>query len=67
LDPKDAYAYNNKGNALRKVNRQTEAIHCYDKTIELNPNHALAHSNKNLALEEIIRDIIKNKDIDTLN
>jgi len=31
--------WNNKGNALNKLKRYEEAIECYDKAIELNPNN----------------------------
>ncbi len=47
IDPNIAYVYNNKGNALRNLNMQKEAIQCYDKAIQLDPNYNAAINNKN--------------------
>jgi tetratricopeptide (TPR) repeat protein len=42
-----------KGNILANLGRYEEAIKCYDKAIELNPNYALAIINKNNVLSII--------------
>jgi len=61
-NPNYAHAYNNKGNALRKLNEYSEAINCYNKSLEINPNNILAINNKKLALEELR----KNKNVEVL-
>ena len=45
LDPKDAMAHNNLGDALRQKGQVDEAIACYRKAIELDPKYAAAHCN----------------------
>jgi len=37
LDPKDAVAWHNKGLALYDLGRYEEAIRCYDKVLEIDP------------------------------
>ena len=44
--------YLNKGTALFNLNELKEAIECYDKSIELNPNYSLAITNRNFALNK---------------
>lgn len=48
-------AWNNKGYALYKEGNYEEAIKCYDKAIELDPNYSLAWGNKGEALKQISR------------
>ena len=47
-----AHAYNNKGIALSDLGRKEEAIVCYDKAIEINPQYADAYNNKGNALSD---------------
>ncbi|MBI5187448.1 MAG: tetratricopeptide repeat protein [Nitrospinae bacterium] len=46
LDPKDASAYNNRGNAYSDLKRYDEAIRDYGKAIELDPKYASAYNNR---------------------
>lgn len=48
-------AWFNKGVALAKLGKYEEAIECYDKVIELNPNYAPAWYNKGVALAKLGR------------
>jgi tetratricopeptide (TPR) repeat protein len=50
LDPKDAKAHINLGNALRRQGKVEEAIACYHKAIARDPKFAGAHSNLGDAL-----------------
>ena len=50
--PNYSETYLNKGNVLTDLTRFKEAIKCYNKAIELNPNHVLAYFNKDKALAE---------------
>ncbi|HKX96206.1 MAG TPA: tetratricopeptide repeat protein, partial [Candidatus Nitrosocosmicus sp.] len=43
-------AYNNKGLSLYYLGDNQEAIACYDKAIEINPQYADAYNNKGLSL-----------------
>jgi tetratricopeptide (TPR) repeat protein len=52
LDPKNAPAHNNLGNALRQKGRLDEAIAEYHKAIRLDPKFALAHDNVGIALTD---------------
>jgi eukaryotic-like serine/threonine-protein kinase len=52
LDPKDATAHSNYGNALMDKGLLDEAIHQYDTAIELDAEHAPAHYNRGLALKD---------------
>jgi Flp pilus assembly protein TadD len=49
LDPDDAEAYNNRGNAFRQNGDLERAIRDYDRAIQLNPNDAYAYINRGLA------------------
>ncbi len=49
LDPKSAHSVN-LGNALREKGQLDEAIACYKRAIELDPEFASAHSGLGLAL-----------------
>ena len=44
--PTTLVAYNGKGNALRNLNRNEEALAAYEQAIRLDPNYALAYDNK---------------------
>ena len=46
LNPKDAKAYYNRGNAKHQLKQYKEAIADYDKAIELNPKDANAYNNR---------------------
>jgi tetratricopeptide (TPR) repeat protein len=46
-------AWNNKGIALSRLKRFEDAIACYDKAIELDPNHANAWYNKAKAFRDM--------------
>jgi tetratricopeptide (TPR) repeat protein len=52
LDPQNAWAWSNKGNALTDLGRYPEAIQAFNKAIELEPLYALAYSNKGWSLDE---------------
>lgn len=43
-------AWADKGQALYELGQYAEAVKCYDKAIEINPNNANAWKNKGLAL-----------------
>ena len=45
LDPKNAIAHTNLGNALHDKGQLDEAIACCKKAIELDPKLAIAHNN----------------------
>ncbi len=49
----DFMAWYNKGLALAKLGKYEEAIECFDKAIELNPNFAPAWNNKGVALAKL--------------
>jgi tetratricopeptide (TPR) repeat protein len=40
-DKANATAWNNKGNALKGLGKYKEAIQCYDRAIQIDPNNAL--------------------------
>eukprot|EP00357_Protocruzia_adherens_P014730 CAMPEP_0115034632 /NCGR_PEP_ID=MMETSP0216-20121206/40783_1 /TAXON_ID=223996 /ORGANISM="Protocruzia adherens, Strain Boccale" /LENGTH=77 /DNA_ID=CAMNT_0002413587 /DNA_START=81 /DNA_END=314 /DNA_ORIENTATION=+ len=50
LDPNAAVAYNNKGFALRSLNKVREAVECYEKALKLDPKYTTAENNKKIAL-----------------
>jgi tetratricopeptide (TPR) repeat protein len=41
-----SYAYNYRGSAKKRMGRYAEALHDYDKAIELQPNYAIAYNNR---------------------
>ncbi|MCD6213540.1 MAG: tetratricopeptide repeat protein, partial [Candidatus Desulfofervidus sp.] len=55
LNPDDAEAYINRGNAHTNLNKHERAIEDYGKAIELNPAFAEAYSNRGIAYSEIQR------------
>lgn len=50
--PDNAYAWTWKGNALSNLGKYEEAIKCYDKSLEINPNYALAQTNKEILFDK---------------
>ncbi|MEQ8189956.1 MAG: tetratricopeptide repeat protein [Candidatus Eremiobacterota bacterium] len=52
----DFDAWNNKGNALYKLKKYEEAIKCYDKALEIDPDYAYAWFNKGNALNRLEKD-----------
>ena len=55
INPKAAYAHNNRGLALQKLKRLDDALASYDKAIALKPDSAEAFTNRGLALQELKR------------
>ena len=55
INPKNAAAYSNRGNALKELKRMDEALTSYDRAIEIKPDYADAHSNRGNALKELKR------------
>src|SRR6516162_9934171 len=55
INPKAAYAHNNRGNALQKLNRLDDALASYDQAIALKPDYAEALYNRGNALQELNR------------
>src|SRR5262249_9921413 len=53
--PDYAMAHNNRGNALRDLQRPTEALASYDRAIALKPDFAEAYSNRGNALMDLQR------------
>ena len=47
-----AYALTIKGNALCYLRKYNEAISCYDKALQINPDYALAQTNKQIIMQE---------------
>ena len=54
IDPNYAYAWNNKGIALRNIGKYDEAIECYDTAIKIDPNYADAWNNKGVRQSSLI-------------
>ncbi len=46
----ESIAYYTKANSLRNSNKLEEAIECYDKAIQIDPNYALAYNKKGFLL-----------------
>ncbi len=46
INPKDSYAYNNRGNINYSLKKYEEAIKDYDKAIEINPKYYNAYINR---------------------
>jgi len=49
------YYDKNKGATLDHLGKPDEALKCYDKAIEINPNYAKAWFNKGIALSKLGR------------
>jgi tetratricopeptide (TPR) repeat protein len=70
IDPEDASAYSNRGNAYSSLNQFQDAIKNYTKAIEIDPEYASAYSNRGLAysdlnqFQEAIKDYTKAVEID---
>ncbi len=47
--------WNNKGNALYKLEKYEEAIKCYDKALEIDPENPVAEKNRKAALKALGR------------
>ncbi len=73
IDPKNHYAWCNKGNVLDDLGRYQEAISCYDRALEIDPKYANAWSRKGLTLsklgrnQEAISHINKSLELDSKN
>ena len=52
LDPNDAAAYGNRGNAYYSKGEVDRAIADFDKVIALDPNDAIAYDNRGVAYEK---------------
>jgi tetratricopeptide (TPR) repeat protein len=50
IDPKNAKAYRNKGNALDDLGDKAGAIKCFDEALRINPEYAMAYHGKGNAL-----------------
>jgi protein O-GlcNAc transferase len=55
INPNDASAYFNHGNALKDLTRFDEALASYDKAIALKPDYAAAYSSRGNALMDLNR------------
>ncbi len=55
LDPKNVYAWNNRGNTLNSLSRYSEALESYDRTLELDPKDTIAWNNRGYTLYNLSR------------
>src|SRR5262249_22617279 len=55
LDPNNAVAWSNKGNALCRLKRYQEAVAAYDKALAIDPKYAQALRNKAISLRTLGR------------
>lgn len=55
IDPRNAEAYSNRGNALRELKRYEDALANHDKAISLNHNLAESHNNRSNVLRALGR------------
>jgi predicted TPR repeat methyltransferase len=55
IEPANAPAWSNRGNALLELKRYTEALESYDRALALNPKYAEALHNRGLALHNLNR------------
>jgi len=53
INPNVADAHNNRGNALKKLNRPEQALASYDRAIALKPDDAATFNNRGSALKEL--------------
>ena len=54
INPYDADAYNNRGNARKNLGDKEGAIADYNKAIEINPYDAAAYGNRGLLYYELV-------------
>lgn len=52
LDPKYAFAYNNRGASFGDLGKHEEAIADYTKAVEINPEYASAYYNRGISFDE---------------
>jgi protein O-GlcNAc transferase len=55
INPNAAVAHNNRGAALKELNRNEEALASYDRAIALKPGYAEAFNNRGVALQSLKR------------
>ena len=55
LRPISPNSINNRGNALKGLERIEEALAGYDRAIALKPDYALAHNNRGICLDDLMR------------
>ena len=55
IDPNQAIAYNNLGDALQKLDRLDEALDSFDRAIALNPDQADSFYNRAITLKKLNR------------
>lgn len=55
INPNNADAHFNRGNALKDLNQVDEAIASYDKAIALNPRYTKAYGNRGIAQQKLGR------------
>jgi tetratricopeptide (TPR) repeat protein len=53
FDSNDVWGWRNKGGALYSLGKYDEAIKCYDKAIEIDPDNPVVWNNKGLALNSL--------------
>lgn len=54
-EEKEVLEWYSKGDAFVNQGKYNEAIECYDKVLEIDPNHIIAWNNKGWALNELGR------------
>ncbi|HBE29613.1 MAG TPA: serine/threonine protein kinase, partial [Ktedonobacter sp.] len=57
LDPDNANAYTNKGNALHDLKRYKEALVAYEQALRLDPDNANAYNGKGLIFDQLKRPV----------
>jgi hypothetical protein len=63
LDPQDAKAYDNRGNAYASLGQYERAIQDYDEAIRINPQNAIAYYNRGLTYAELGKSVESERDI----
>ncbi|OPX61233.1 MAG: Tetratricopeptide repeat protein [Methanobacterium sp. PtaB.Bin024] len=53
INPNDTTTLNNKGVQLVRQTKYTEAIKCFDKVLEIEPEDAVVSHNRNLVKEKL--------------
>jgi len=51
--PNNVYVWTSKGDIIFNTGKFEEAIKCYDKALEINPNYALAQTNKHIITDNL--------------